>query len=356
MGLKLEVIIEEKKFPSSNLLRYQFHKMNVDQKIEALLSGSASPTGGAAGATAAGAINCDFKQGLRCVFTEFGIEHYPLWNPASMVYQIYQLERGQETDRLHFQGFTIFKNNVRYNKAQEEIGLTQGRLSKAWSDTDTNIKYCSKKETRIDGPWEFGTVPKSEQGKRNDVQVLGEMISQGHTIMECFKNPLARNAAIRYKRNAEEFIKMHKRVKYEWEYPEPNEFQKFWIQYLVENEPDKRKIIFICNPKGGIGKTELAKAFLAEKSDETIMIEPHIEMKRVWTMYKEKTRYVFINVGKNDSHDYTMYEKLKDGNKIITMYESSQELVKKPHVIVLCNTKPDITKLSEDRFDIRMYE
>ena len=78
------------------------------------------------------------------------------------IYSIYQLERG-ENGTLHYQGVLYYKNPVVWPVRF---------LKRAHFEPCISIKgavaYCSKEDTRVDGPWEKGVLP--EQGRRTDLE------------------------------------------------------------------------------------------------------------------------------------------------------------------------------------------
>lgn len=92
-------------------------------------------------------------------------------------YLIWQLEAG-ESGTSHYQGFVVFDNaynlsRVRRTCPRAHWEITRGTL-------DDNIKYCSKAEGRIDGPWERGNRP--HPGKRNDLHECTAMIDSGKSM------------------------------------------------------------------------------------------------------------------------------------------------------------------------------
>jgi len=58
----------------------------------------------------------------------------------------------------------------------------------------------------------------------------------------------------------------------------------------------------------------------------------------------------------NLEHIYTTIENFKNGMYLSTKYESKQRYFKVPHIIVMANFKPDLSKLSNDRWDILELE
>lgn len=81
-------------------------------------------------------------------------------------YAIFQYERGKTRGTDHFQGYVTFQYGKTFKTAKEFLG-ERAHLEVARGSAKQNKDYCSKEDTRIDGPWEYGTLP--EQGKRTDL-------------------------------------------------------------------------------------------------------------------------------------------------------------------------------------------
>jgi len=78
------------------------------------------------------------------------------WNPASMVFLIYQKELAPTTGTPHFQGYVVFKNPqslvaLRALNASAHYEVAQGNAAQ-------NVTYCSK-EPRVEATVTFGEVP-----------------------------------------------------------------------------------------------------------------------------------------------------------------------------------------------------
>lgn len=95
------------------------------------------------------------------------------------IYLIYQMERG-ESGTEHLQGFVYFENA----KAMKVLKKNHYCFFRAHlepvRDIAATIKYSSKEDTRIAGPWEFGTKP--QQGKRNDLVMIVEEFKARESI------------------------------------------------------------------------------------------------------------------------------------------------------------------------------
>lgn len=88
---------------------------------------------------------------------------------------IYQKEVG-ENGTPHFQGYICLKRKLR--RAQMSKHLTRAWLDIARSPKDA-IEYCRKGETRVEGPWEFGTLELKTKGKRSDLEKLHSTLRTG---------------------------------------------------------------------------------------------------------------------------------------------------------------------------------
>jgi len=89
------------------------------------------------------------------------------------VYQIYQIEEG-ESGTIHLQGVVYYANARAFNSIKKEYPSAHIEVCK---DIHKSIQYCSKEDTRIRGPYEYGTRP--EQGKRGDLTRIKNQIMTG---------------------------------------------------------------------------------------------------------------------------------------------------------------------------------
>lgn len=77
----------------------------------------------------------------------------PVRFPA-LKYAIAQLERCPETQRYHVQGFFVLKNPLSFESARKK--LSPDHVEIAVRSPLENIVYCSKEETKVAGPFEYG--------------------------------------------------------------------------------------------------------------------------------------------------------------------------------------------------------
>lgn len=85
----------------------------------------------------------------------------------------YQLEQG-ESGTKHLQGYIELSKRTAFSTVAKKfpwhVEARRGTQTQA-------IEYCSKEDTRLEGPWTFGEPKK--QGKRNDIEQVYEAIRSG---------------------------------------------------------------------------------------------------------------------------------------------------------------------------------
>lgn len=129
----------------------------------------------------------DQYRGRHWMFTFNNVDHEDesdAWQPATWFgdkrpdYCVWQLEKGESTETYHLQGYVTFPERV-------SLAFLKRWLVGHWERCDGNhkrcIDYCKKDETRVDGPWDYGTVPQfaSTQGRRHDIIQLRDAVIDG---------------------------------------------------------------------------------------------------------------------------------------------------------------------------------
>lgn len=84
----------------------------------------------------------------------FLLERFPDWR-----YHIFQKEKGEHKTE-HFQGYIQFskQKTMIWMKGRFEMYDMRPHLEIAEGTPEENVKYCTKAETKIEGPWEKGTM------------------------------------------------------------------------------------------------------------------------------------------------------------------------------------------------------
>jgi len=84
---------------------------------------------------------------------------------ADARYAIFQLERGTNGTE-HVQGYCSRANPTGFGAWKKGLG-TRAHIEAARGTAAENKAYCSKEDTRVEGPWEYGSLP--SPGQRSDL-------------------------------------------------------------------------------------------------------------------------------------------------------------------------------------------
>lgn len=120
-------------------------------------------------------------------------------------YCIYQLEIG-ESGTEHFQGYLELHKPQRIGWVQEHIlGLETAHLERRMGTPEEAIRYCSKEDSRIEGPWEYGKRPRG-QGSRSDLMQVKELLDNNNPMSVIAD--LHFGSFIRYNRGFAEYLSL----------------------------------------------------------------------------------------------------------------------------------------------------
>lgn len=96
-------------------------------------------------------------------------------------YAIWQLELA-DSGQPHYQGYVEFTRSRRRAFCLGILEHAHWEIARA--DRTFNHDYCSKIDTRLDGPWEIGKFEPLKQGSRNDLLNVQASIKAGSSLRE----------------------------------------------------------------------------------------------------------------------------------------------------------------------------
>lgn len=127
------------------------------------------------------------------IFTINNPDHEPIVQPllesppylhfeeSRVKYGIWQLECGSSGTR-HLQGYLELKDKCTLGQLRDCLS-TRAHLEPRRGSQSDAIAYCSKGDTRVDGPWSFGSP--GRQGNRTDLHSLCEtIVGEGLSIRD----------------------------------------------------------------------------------------------------------------------------------------------------------------------------
>lgn len=247
-------------------------------------------------------------------------------------YSIWQHER---VTHDHLQGYIQFSDNVRRKTVNNILG-GHSFVEPASSTHEQCIKYCSKPESRIAGPWTYGipVVERSNKRKlyeayaRSPERLMAEDPMKYRRVEVNIKNAVFMNT------------------------PLEGEFDKPWqisLNLLLEKPPDRRTVYWVYGPSGNDGKTHFALSLVkrswyytkgGKKDNVVYQYMSNIDRNVVMDIPRESKDYI----------QYDLLEMFKDRTLISNKYEPLTGFSHKPiHVVVMANFLPDYEKISRDR-------
>jgi len=151
-------------------------------------------------------------------------------NHLIILFHVYQKERCPTSNKEHFQGYFQLKDPKNLSWIKNNID-EKCHFEAAKGNCKSNIAYCTKEESRIDGPWTIGK-PKSEQGKRNDLLSIKQMIDDKKSDFEIAQEHFG------------SYIRYHKG------------FRAYRDLLLNKRDGKTMPNIFLITGKSGCGKTQ----------------------------------------------------------------------------------------------------
>jgi len=272
-------------------------------------------------------------------------------------YLIYQKEKG-EKDTIHHQGYIVFEKKKKFQTLKKIAERYHWEKRKGTHDEAK--EYCSKTDTRVEGPYEFGDdsdIPR-KKGERTDIIDFQKSVQAGcydittladeHFTVFIHNNRAFKNY-IDIKKQANAKIQMQEEFNKDFQ---PRQWQQQALDLLDKQED--REVLWIVDELGGSGKTYLAKHLIITydafyctngKSQDVAFAYGNEEVV-VFDYTRDYEAYV----------NYSIIEQFKNGIFFSSKYESTNKFFKPAKVIVFSNFMPNQEKLSSDRWKIYKLE
>lgn len=260
-------------------------------------------------------------------------------------YIVYGYEIAPTTGRPHFQGYVYFHNPRSVEAVYKEFARKGGWATLSNGDPLQNYDYTTK-----DGQYfEKGIRPVSDKAKGE-----AERDRWRNTLQQIRTSPDLSNIP------PDIYIRYHSTIKRIRNEEGPRkELQMVrnlfpWQESLLtelSGVPHSRRVIWYYDLLGGKGKTEMAKYLAMNKNAQVFGNAKTPDI--AYALNDDPGIVIFDYSRSTQDLNYEVIEAVKNGMIFSTKYESRMKLFKTPHVVIFSNIHPDMTKLSEDRWDIR---
>ena len=250
----------------------------------------------------------------------------------------------------HLQGFVIVKSPISRSGIKTRLG-GRGHFEAARGSSPQAATYCKK-----DGDYdEYGTCPTNAGASSilNSLYEWGDEFittnGRAPTSPEIAKEHPT--AYLRYPRATRLF--QHRAPIPELRNGEPREWQAE-LEDILDGPADDRKITFYVDPEGNKGKSWF-QAWYLTKHDDEVQVLSAAKRDDIAHSVDTTKRVFFFNIprGGMEFLQYTILEQLKDRMVYSPKYNSMMKYMQfVPHVVVFCNEQPNMTAMSEDRYEI----
>ncbi len=252
-----------------------------------------------------------------------------------------------ENGTPHLQGYIRFSKKKRIGGVKRFVGAT-AHVEVARNPVAA-IQYCKKDGdfTEIGG-WE------SQQGQRNDLQEIIDLVMEGNTEVRWWilNHPDKWSSKSQFIRDCINNLPAPVPVRV---YPLRKWQAGLWK--WLSFKPDNRHILFVVDRVGNCGKSYFCNYYADCYPDTTQILCP-AKGADLAHAYKGTNRVVFFDIPRSrcDAQmlPYGFLESVKNGSIFCSKYDSKSKRFAPAHLVVFMNEMPDLTKLSADRYLVRI--
>jgi len=253
---------------------------------------------------------------------------------------VFQLEKGEE-GTLHFQGY-METEKERTTSLQKMLGIHKCSLLYAKGTKLANEKYCTKEDTREDGPWYVGNPDdfkrkNGNQGKRSDMDEFAMVCIEAGGVTEEIEQQF-HGHAVRFQKQVKEYVQFKK-------LREAKEAQKaYWID-VVEREKrgevtegqKQRKLTLLFGPTA-VGKTTFVmKEVLGVKQENLYTKSGRTKW---WDGYEGENNVLIDEFNGNEFGSIEMFNDMTNVGCFQVETKGSQTLLTANCVYIASNKHP----------------
>lgn len=286
-------------------------------------------------------------------YTTAGYEALKAWAVDNCKYAVIGKEVG-ESGTPHLQCYFMMQKAKRITAITKALKTLTGKAVHCELAKGTNeqaAKYCQK-----DGVfWEHGCYPKSK-GERTDIKTFFEAVKRGATdrvLAEEYPREYAKYHAAGTKlRKSMKQEEQAEKVKQKYNEKPLRKWQKHAVEKLEKQ--DDRKILWIHDSQGNLGKSWLGNWLVANKNAFLVEGGKNADIAEAYD-YQKIVVFDYTRC-QEERVNYAVIESFKNGRIFSPKYESKMKIFESCQVLCLSNFDPDREKLSADRWQVITYD
>lgn len=283
---------------------------------------------------------------------------------------IFGFEIAPDTGTPHLQGYVEFSTPIALTTVKSRLDPLCKQKSKVWvksayKDRDANINYASKTASKdpaaaaIYGSEVLEISHKiRSQGSRSDWHEMHDFIKDKPDFSEfAEKYP---EEAIKYHAGIDRLIRAEKerimKIEFEQSFDDCKlrDWQSDLVNQVTKFNADDRKVIWIYEKTGNIGKTWMSRYLVAKH--KAIRFE-NASSKDIAFAYNGEPIVIFDYSRTTEERiNYQVIESLKNGMIFSAKYNSCSKYFNSPHVICFANWPPKTSSMSMDRWIIKCMD
>lgn len=265
----------------------------------------------------------------------------------NVLFVVFQTETG-ESGTPHVQGYLQLEKKKRLQQVKSLLSQ-RSHVELARGTPDQNVKYCTKEEGRLTGPFEYGAMSRGK-GRRTDIKDFVETAQQKTLTEEELLNEFS-DITAKYPKFVDRVLKFQKEKTVKIPEFSPRAGWQSLLESKLSEDPDRRKVHWYVDTVGNSGKSYFAHGYRSRPS-YVITGGKHTDIFYSYN-YEE---VVFFDLPREveDRTPYGVMEAFKNGYFLSTKYEVKRVRFNVPHVIIFSNFYPDKSKLSLDRWDVHV--
>jgi len=300
-------------------------------------------------------------------YTEANLATLKELSAEKVDYLVFGHELAPEKNTPHLQGYVEFKTPIAGSAVKGRLDPVKKAKStihveKCEGSRKQNIEYVRKNESKDPAYLDENGKPlitelsfvEKSQGQRSDWQIYYEFLLNNPDF-DKFAEQYP-NIAVKYHGGIEKVIRgiknkqMIDKVRKNYEGAELREWQKELIAE-IQKPADDRKVIWYHDDVGNSGKTWISKLMFVNHGAAYFTNSKTAD---ITYAYQGEPIVIFdFSRSNEESINYGVIETVKNGIMFSGKYEARTKMFACPHVIIMANFAPNMSKLSMDRWDVR---